>query len=152
MLTRYHRSAWCVVTNLEMDKILLLHKIYKDWREAWVLPKWHVENWESDEETAIREVKEETWYVDFKVLAHLCEDNFEYDNDKWHNVKTVIWYLCNLISDEKQELWLTEDEKWTFFEQIRCWLDEVVSKCTHEWEWVSVAVWIEYINNLRKND
>ena len=41
-------------------KILLLYKNYKNKYEGWVLPKGTVEAGESHEETALREVKEES--------------------------------------------------------------------------------------------
>ena len=41
-------------------KVLLLYKNYKNKYEGWVLPKGTVEKGEEHDETALREVKEET--------------------------------------------------------------------------------------------
>jgi len=44
------------------------------------LPKWHIENWETVEETAIREVLEETW-LDCQIMWNLWTT--EYLNFEW---------------------------------------------------------------------
>ena len=44
-------------------KILLLYKNYKNKYEGWVLPKGTVEYGEQHEETAVREVREETGVI-----------------------------------------------------------------------------------------
>ena len=152
MQTRIHNSAWCVLVSSDMTKVLLTHKVYEDSRNARVLPKWHLDLWEDNQTTPIREVKEETWYVDLEVLTHLWEDSFEYDNDKWHNKKIVNRFLARLISDKKQELWFTEYEKWTFFEQVWCELSDSVSKSTHPWEWQTIQKAIDYLNKKPELD
>ena len=51
-------------------KILVLYKNYKNRYEGWVLPKGTVEKGETYEETALREVKEETG-VEAKIVDYI---------------------------------------------------------------------------------
>lgn len=73
------------------NDILLLKKNNKDW----VIPKGRVEKNETFEETAIREVKEETG-VNALLLEYIGKIDYKY-KDSYNNLgyinKTVYWYL-----------------------------------------------------------
>ncbi|MEI6627647.1 MAG: NUDIX domain-containing protein [bacterium] len=81
-----NRSAAIIIQN---DKILLIHRL-KEGREYYVFPGGGIENSETPEQTAVREVKEET-SVDIK-LEKLLYRHF-YDNGE-----TQYYYLASYIS------------------------------------------------------
>lgn len=78
-------------------KILLLFINYRNRYEGWVLPKGSVEPGESYEETAIREIREESG-AKGKIVEYLgaCEYEFRSAEDTVH--KTVHWFLVSADS------------------------------------------------------
>lgn len=74
------------------NAILLLKKFNGDW----VLPKGRVEKGEDLEDTALREVLEETG-VKGKILDYIGKTNYQYENLKDNEIvsKTVHWYLMS---------------------------------------------------------
>ncbi len=75
------------------NTILLLRKYNGDW----VLPKGKIEEGESHEETALREVREETG-VKAKIGKYLGEIHYTYKEnwDRYKGVhKIVFWYLMH---------------------------------------------------------
>ena len=62
------KAVSCGGVVIFRGKILLLYKNFRNRYEGWVLPKGTVETGESFEQTALREVKEETG-----VEAHINE-------------------------------------------------------------------------------
>lgn len=76
--------------------ILMLQKKNGDW----VLPKGRIEKGETLEETALREVKEET-NVDATILNYIGATNYEFSNywTQYKQVyKTVSWYIMKADS------------------------------------------------------
>lgn len=74
----------------------MLRKINGDW----VLPKGKVENNETEEEAALREVKEET-SIKAKMIRQLGETKYTFKNfwSKDHIVeKKVVWYLMKALT------------------------------------------------------
>lgn len=79
---------------VDKNKVLLLKK--KD--GSYCLPKGHVEEGETHEMTAIREVKEET-NVDGKILYYVGDVGFSYrGNNGKITDKTVYWYLMEPLN------------------------------------------------------
>jgi len=78
--------AGCVIKN--HNGILLLHRIKRDWYE---LPGGKIDEQESAEETAKRELKEEI-LCDIKVKDRLGSKDFEEDG----YIMTYIWFLAGL--------------------------------------------------------
>jgi len=78
------------------NSILMLQKINGDW----VLPKGKIEEDERSEDTAIREVKEES-SIKAMVIDPIGETSYKFKNF-WSNnhviEKSVIWYLMRAIS------------------------------------------------------
>lgn len=73
-------------------KILLLFKNYKNRYEGWVLPKGTVEEGETHEETASREVKEESG-AETEIIKYLGASKYEFNTSEDKISKTVHWYL-----------------------------------------------------------
>lgn len=88
---KLEKSCGCIV--VDNNKVLLIkHNL-----GHWDLPKGHMENNETEQETAIREVKEET-NVDVKI-----KDNYRYttsyspEEGVW---KEVVYFIATKESDE----------------------------------------------------
>ena len=73
-------------------KILVLYKRYKNKYEGWVLPKGTVEMGETHEETAIREVKEESG-ADAVIRRYLGATHYNFSTSREMVNKEVLWYL-----------------------------------------------------------
>jgi len=73
-------------------KILLLYKNYKNRYVGWVLPKGTVEEGETHEETAVREVLEETGSK-ATIVKYVGESSYTFNTPKDVVQKSVHWYL-----------------------------------------------------------
>lgn len=80
------------------NSVLMLKKLNGDW----VLPKGTMEKEESSEETALREVKEETM-IKAKIITPLGETCYRFKN-YWSNnaiiEKKVYWFLMEAITSK----------------------------------------------------
>lgn len=90
------KAVSCGGVVIFRGKILLLYKNYRNRYEGWVLPKGTVEQGETHEETALREVREETG-VKARIIDYVGKS--EYSFNVSHDVveKEVHWYL--MVSD-----------------------------------------------------
>lgn len=77
-------------------KILVLYKNFKNKYEGWVLPKGTVEPGESHEQTALREVREETG-VEASIVKYIGVSEYTFHIPQDMVDKEVHWYL--MMSD-----------------------------------------------------
>jgi 8-oxo-dGTP pyrophosphatase MutT (NUDIX family) len=75
-------------------KILVLYKRYRNKYEGWVLPKGTVESGETHEETATREVREESGANAF-VKKYIDTTHYSFSTSKDVVSKSVLWYLMS---------------------------------------------------------
>ena len=73
-------------------KILLLYKNYRNRYEGWVLPKGTVEEGEEYNETALREVREETG-VSANIIKYVGKSQYSFNTPDDIVIKDVHWYL-----------------------------------------------------------
>ena len=73
-------------------KILVLYKSYRNKYEGWVLPKGTVEQGETFEQTAAREVLEETG-AKAAIVKYIDKSQYTFNVPEDTVVKTVHWYL-----------------------------------------------------------
>lgn len=119
-------------------KVLTIKWLSKDSIE---FPKGTIEDGESPEQACIREVFEETGYKT-RIIRPLTVSTFEYDwgDTKEHHVKTVHYYLLELINSDEpaprreghedfDNLWLTPEEAFRqlTFSDAREVLEKVVA-------------------------
>lgn len=90
-------------------KILLLYKNYSDRYTGWVLPKGSTEEGETYEETALREVKEETG-VSAEIIKYIDETQFEFNTPDGRILKHVKWFLMKSFN------YYSKPQKSEFFE------------------------------------
>lgn len=77
-------------------KILLIEDSYGRW--TW--PKGHIEPGESPEDTAVREVSEETGLLDIRILEKIGEQKYYFNVEETRIFKTVHIFLIESYSDE----------------------------------------------------
>lgn len=75
-------------------KILVLYKRYKNKYEGWVLPKGTVEDGETYEQTALREVKEESGAT-ANIRKYIDTTHYNFTTGKEVVNKSVLWYLMS---------------------------------------------------------
>lgn len=91
--TYFHQSAGAVVL---LDNRCLAVK--RADRDEWVFPKGHIEQDESPEEAAIREVREETG-LRIRILGPIGSSRYSFGRDREHR-KRVEWFLAEPIDRE----------------------------------------------------
>ena len=97
--------------------------IYSASRNSYAFPKGTIDEGETKDVTAIREVKEETGY-NVEILDFLGDYTFDFDwKDGNRYRKTVTYYLMGLLDDEVPISNLQENEdfvnKWTPLENAQ---------------------------------
>lgn len=108
-ILRKEKSCGCIV--IDEGKVLLI----KQTKGHWGLPKGHVEENETEEETALREVKEETNY-DVEIIGdHRFVERYITDTKI---DKEVVYFIAKKVGGnaEKQEAEVT-DIKWCSFDE-----------------------------------
>ncbi|HEX6462298.1 MAG TPA: NUDIX domain-containing protein [Candidatus Saccharimonadales bacterium] len=94
-----------------------------------ILPKGTIEEGETPEQTAVREIFEETGYKT-KIIAHLGSISYEFDEgDGKHYRKTVYHYLLEL-EDATREPTPNRMEG-EDFENVWFFIDEAFERLTH---------------------
>ena len=73
-------------------KILLLYKNFHNKYEGWVLPKGTIEEGETHEETALREVREETGAIT-EIVSYIGKSEYTFNVPEDTVEKEVHWYL-----------------------------------------------------------
>ena len=117
---KFEFSAGGVVYKREQSSLFILlgqHSAH----HGWVFPKGligdHIEN-ESKEDTAVREVKEETG-IDAKIVEPLMPVVYWYVFEGEKRKKTVYYYVMEATGgDIKDHDWEMEDVKWVSFEIV----------------------------------
>lgn len=88
MIHHTYRAAGGVVVDGE-DVLVLLRPSRGEVR----LPKGHVEDGETDEDAALREVAEESGYDDLEVIADLGVQEVEFVARGWHVLRDEHYFL-----------------------------------------------------------
>ena len=98
-------------------KLLMIHR-----RGVWDLPKGKQEAGESDESTALREVREETGVETLAITTKLCDTYHVYMQGEKPFLKRTAWYAMSAVGEQalkpqaEEEIdsavWLTKDEAW----------------------------------------
>ncbi|HIA91887.1 TPA: NUDIX domain-containing protein [Candidatus Saccharibacteria bacterium] len=88
--------------------------LIQDAKDRWTIPKGHIEEGEKPDETAEREIMEETGLQKMNVHAHLGKVNFRYRRQDSLVLITMHVYLVEALGDTnklRKESWMN-DIKW----------------------------------------
>ena len=112
------KSCGCIIINNKKEVLLVHHN-----KGHWDFPKGHVEDGETEVQTAVREVKEET-NIDVEV-----NENYRYTTEyspKENVIKEVVYFLAKNINNKKNpQLEEVSEVKWVRFE-------EAIGKITYD--------------------
>lgn len=90
------------------------HSGYK----GWIFPKGHIEKGEKSEETAIREVKEETG-IEAKIISKIGDYSYFYTKDGEKIYKNAKFFLMEYVGgDEKNHDFETSEILWLPYEEV----------------------------------
>ena len=111
------KSCGCIV--IDNGKVLLIQHL----KGHWDIPKGHMEAGETEQETALREVKEETG-VDVEIISDK-RYTLEYTVENG-NLKEVVYFIAKKIGgDEKAQETEVSEIRWLAF-------DEAVEMLTYD--------------------
>lgn len=74
-------SGWIVYRKTgQKIEILLLEWLNSKWQSEFVIPKWHMEDWETASQTALRETSEETGLElkDLEIIKFITKLNYTF--------------------------------------------------------------------------
>jgi 8-oxo-dGTP pyrophosphatase MutT (NUDIX family) len=133
-INRYDAAGGVVVWD---EKVLVL---YRCLRNDYRLPKGHIEPFETAEAAALREIGEESGYVDLKVTADLGTKMVEFERNGTQIIRCEHYFLMH-IDGEPNRIPHEEDRNPLWFG----W-EEAVSLLTFEAEkdWVRRARAIQF--------
>ncbi len=86
------QAVSCGGVVIHKGKILLLYKNYKNRYDGWVMPKGTVEEGEEYEETALREVREESG-IAASIVSYIGKSQYTFNTSRDTIIKDVHWYL-----------------------------------------------------------
>lgn len=101
-------------TNNEIEILLI-----QDSKDRWTIPKGHIEEGETAQETAVREIGEEAGLKDTKVICWLGKIHFRYRRITTLVLMTTQIYLVQAVAntdDIKKEEWMN-GIKWFPFQE-----------------------------------
>ena len=112
-VARAEYSSGGVVYRKAGDNAYDIALVYRKRHDDWSLPKGHIEEGETREETALREVKEETG-LDARIVEPLGEVVYFYRRRNGDLVrKTVYHFLLEALSDKFAEpTWEVTESRW----------------------------------------
>ncbi len=110
----------CGGVVIHRGKILALYKSYKNRYEGWVLPKGTVEEGETHEETALREVREESG-VRAAIVKYIGKSQYSFNVPEDMVSKEVHWFLMtadNYHSRPQREEFFVDSGYYKYHEVI----------------------------------
>lgn len=117
---KYEFSAGGVVFKKESNQTFILVAQHSQ-HHGWVFPKGFIGDnivGESKEDTALREVQEETGVIG-KILQPLTPITYEYSMDTKKRTKTVYYYIMHYIEgDITKHDWEMENVEWLPMDKV----------------------------------
>jgi 8-oxo-dGTP pyrophosphatase MutT (NUDIX family) len=88
-----------VISKSDPNQVALMARFNRGGKLEWCIPKGHLEQNETNEQAALREVREETGLV-AEIITHLGEVNYQFIQDGKRIAKTVHVYLMQQTGGE----------------------------------------------------
>ncbi len=116
-ITREPTAGGVIFRRNKKGEIEIL--LIQDSKDRWTIPKGHIEEGETAQQTALREIHEEAGLDKTKALGWLGKINFRYRRLNTLVLMTTQIYLVHAVSDTdkiKKEKWMN-DIKWFSFNE-----------------------------------
>ncbi len=130
MAKKFEKSSGGIVYRKNGNKIevLLLRWLNAKNNEVYVIPKWHIEDWEVAKDTAVREISEEAGLsvhdlevikfvtkLNYTFTAWYLENNPVIDKDVYLFLVKYKWNQNPIVQKEERFVWY----EWFTLEQIK---------------------------------
>ena len=130
MVKKYEKSSgWIVYRKKNWSiEILLLKWLNSQNVEEYVIPKWHIEDWEIAKDAAIREISEEAWLLkeDLEIIKFITKLNYTFtawyldsnpviDKDVYLFLVKYNWDKNPVVSKEERFVWYS----WTSLDKLQ---------------------------------
>lgn len=130
MAKKYEKSSGGIVYRKKNNKIEILLLKWKNSKqvEEYVIPKWHIEDWEIAKVSALREIEEETWLKteDLEVIKFITKINYTFkawylentpliDKDVYLFLVKYKWTADPIVQKEERFLWY----EWILIDEIK---------------------------------
>ena len=95
--------SWIIIDDL--NRILLIKRKYnaKEFPNYWALPWWYQDEWETLEQAAIREVKEEVW-LNFEITELFIENELIIkERNRINNFYRYLWKTSGKLKIQEEE-------------------------------------------------
>lgn len=134
--THYYETGGGVVIN-EAGAVLLLERHVpreEGLRHEVRLPKGHIDPGESPEETALREVCEESGYCALTILAPLGESLIRYEHRGERVLRREFYFLMRLEQGDRQPIQAHPDSEEALFTVRWASFEDAIALLTYEAE------------------
>lgn len=130
MAKKYEKSSGGIVYRKNGNKVevLLLKWLNAKNQEVYVIPKWHIEDWEVAKDTAVREISEEAGLEkkDLEVIKFITKLNYTFtawylennpviDKDVYLFLVKYTWTKAPYVQKEERFVWY----EWFTLEAIK---------------------------------
>jgi 8-oxo-dGTP pyrophosphatase MutT (NUDIX family) len=130
MARKYEKSSGGIVYRKSWEKIeiLLLKWLNSKNNEEYVIPKWHIEQWEIAKDAAVREISEEAWFdiKDLEIIKFITKLNYTFtawylknnptiDKDVYLFLVKYNWNKLPVVEKEERFVWY----KWVEIDKIK---------------------------------
>lgn len=120
MVKKYEKSSGGIVYRKNWNKVevLLLKWLNSKNQEIYVIPKWHIEDWEVAKDTAVREISEEAGLhkKDLEVIKFITKLNYTFtawylennpviDKDVYLFLVKYNWTAAPIVEEEERFVW-----------------------------------------------
>lgn len=132
----HHQTAGGVVYNAAGQILLLQRDVERNGQTVreYRLPKGHIDEGETDEQAAVREVGEESGYWELRVVTDLGRARSEFDFHGGHHVRDEHYYLMTLTSEYRKGPKFDADSEEALFVPIWLEPEEAIAMATFETE------------------
>lgn len=130
---KYHQTAGGVVVNDNGEFLTLERRVIRDGHLVHEirLPKGHIEPGETPEETAVREVCEESGYCDLEIVADLGTTRSKYVFKGIEHERDERYFLMRLLRNERRPPQTPPESEESLYTPLWLCPEEAIQRLTY---------------------